>query len=86
MDWDFALWCIWNDLLKLQAVEDALVQRPLGGAAVPELLVVVIEALPVVAELGQAVLVDVVDTVKNVSASGSPCSLVRRSIAALARQ
>lgn len=43
-----------------QVVENALVQGPLELPALPELLVVVVEALPVLAELGQAVLVDVV--------------------------
>ena len=51
MHWDLALWCIWDDLLELQVVKDAFVQRPLGGAAVPELLIVVVEALPVIAKL-----------------------------------
>ena len=61
MHWDLALWRIRDDLLKLQVVKDALVEGALGGAAVPQLLVVVVQALPVVAEFGEAVLVDVVD-------------------------
>lgn len=46
--------------LTYQVVKNTLVQRPLKLPALPELLVVVVEAFPVLAELGQAVLVDVV--------------------------
>lgn len=44
-----------------QLLKNALVQPPLLRPAVPELLVVVLEALPVGAELVQALLVDVGD-------------------------
>lgn len=44
-----------------QVVEDAFVQSPLIPAALPQLLVVVVEALPVAAELLQTVRVDVLD-------------------------
>jgi hypothetical protein len=54
-----------NALFRLtyQVVEHALVQRSLELPALPELLVVVVEALPVLAELCQAVLVHVVQSV-----------------------
>lgn len=44
-----------------QGLEDTLVQHALSGAAVPQLLVVGVEAGPVATELLEAVLVDVVD-------------------------
>jgi hypothetical protein len=44
-----------------QVLIDTLVQLPLGGPALPELLVVVFEALPVGAELLEAGLVDVLE-------------------------
>lgn len=47
-----------------QLVKHALVQPPLLRPAVPELLVVVLEALPVGAELVKALLVDVADAAK----------------------
>lgn len=46
-----------------QVIKDTLVEPPLKGAALPQLVVVVVEALPVVGELLKAVLVDVLDTV-----------------------
>jgi hypothetical protein len=49
--------------LTYQVVKHALVERPLELPALPQLLVVVIEALPVLAELCQAVLVHVVQSV-----------------------
>jgi len=49
-----------------QVVEHTLVQRPLKLPALPQLLVVVVEALPVLAELCQAVLVHVVQPVASV--------------------
>ena len=54
-----------NALLRVtyQVVEHALVERPLKLPALPQLLVVVVEALPVLAELCQAVLVHVVQPV-----------------------
>jgi hypothetical protein len=45
-----------------QLLENALVQPPLFRPAVPELLVVVLKALPVGSELRETVLVDVFDT------------------------
>lgn len=48
-------------LLQAERVKDALVQELFGETAVPHLLVVVVEALPVRAECGQAGFVDVVD-------------------------
>lgn len=44
-----------------QLVEHTLVQPPLLRPAVPELLVVVLEALPMATELVKALLVDVAD-------------------------
>lgn len=46
-----------------QVVKNTLVQQTLGLAALPELLVVVLKALPVVAELVEAVLVEVLQPV-----------------------
>ena len=55
-----------------QVLVDTLVQLPLIGAALPQLLVVVLEALPVGAELLETGLVDVLEAnVTNVSI-GSP--------------
>jgi hypothetical protein len=42
-----------------QVVVNTLVELPLGRAALPELLVSVVEAFPVLAEFGQAVCVDI---------------------------
>ncbi len=50
-------------LFTYQVVVDALVELPLSRAALPELLIAVIQALPVLAELCQAVGVDVGDAV-----------------------
>lgn len=44
-----------------QGLKDTLVKHALSGAAVPQLLVVCVEAGPVATELLEAVLVDVVD-------------------------
>jgi hypothetical protein len=49
-----------------QVVEYTLVERPLELPALPQLLVVVVEALPVLAELCQAVLVHVVQPIAPV--------------------
>jgi hypothetical protein len=46
-----------------QGLKDTLVQHALSGAALPQLLVVGIEARPVAAELLEAVLVDVINAV-----------------------
>lgn len=46
-----------------QVVKDTLVEFPLGRAALPQLVVAIVETLPVLAELGQAVGVDVLDAV-----------------------
>lgn len=45
--------------MTYQVVEHTLVQRPLPFPALPQLLVAVVQALPVLAELSQAVLVDI---------------------------
>ena len=45
--------------MTYQVVEHTLVQRPLPLPALPQLLVAVVQAFPVLAELSQAVLVDV---------------------------
>lgn len=42
-----------------QVIVNTLVELPLGRAALPKLLVSVVEAFPVLAELGQAVCVDI---------------------------
>lgn len=47
-------------LLQLEVVEHALVERALGRAALVELVVAVLKALPVGAELVETMLVDVV--------------------------
>lgn len=57
-----------------QVVENALVQRPLELPALPELLVVVVEAFPVLAELCQAVLVHVVQSVILVRNDSFSCT------------
>lgn len=46
-----------------QVVKDTLVELPLSRAALPQLVVAVVEALPVLAELSQAVGVDILDTI-----------------------
>src|SRR5689334_22205139 len=55
-----------------QVVVDTLVELPLGGAALPQLLVVVFEALPVGAELLEAGLVDVLESVAQSVPIGPP--------------
>lgn len=50
-------------MLAYQVVVNALVELPLGRAALPQLVVSVVETLPVFAELGEAVGVDVLDAV-----------------------
>lgn len=59
--------CLAGILKTHQLLEYALVQPPLLRPAVPELLVVVLQTLPVGSELGEAVLVDVFDTAMLVS-------------------
>lgn len=49
--------------MTYQVIEDALVELPLSRAALPQLVISVVEALPVFAELGEAVGVDVLDAV-----------------------
>lgn len=44
-----------------QVVVDTLVELPLGRAALPQLMISVVQALPVFAELGKAVGVEVLD-------------------------
>lgn len=48
-------------VVAYQVLVDAFVELPLGGPALPQLVVVVIQALPVAAKLLQAGLVDVVN-------------------------
>lgn len=55
-----------------QVFEDTLVQLPLGGPALPQLLVVVFEALPVGAELLQAGLVDVLEAMHQFISARPP--------------
>ena len=50
--------------MTYEVLVDTLVEPPLLGAALPQLLVAVLEAEPVPAELVQAVRVDVLDTVE----------------------
>lgn len=54
-------------------VKDALVELPLGRAALPQLVVAVVEAFPVLAELGEAMCVDVLDAFgpESLSARGT---------------
>lgn len=66
-----------------QILVNTLVELPLGGAALPELVVVVVEALPVGAELLQAGLVDVVDDAPG--AAGDAAALLQALKLALAR-
>jgi hypothetical protein len=56
-----------QQIATYQLLENALVHPPLFRPAVPELLVVVLQALPVGPELGEAVLIDVLDTANIVS-------------------
>lgn len=48
--------------ISYQFIKDAAVERNFGPAALPQLVVVVLEALPVGLELVEAVGVDVLDT------------------------
>jgi len=69
--------------LTYQVVEHTLVQRPLELPALPQLLVVVVETLPVLAELCQAVLVHVVQPVvrvRNNSCSRNIFDSIRRML------
>lgn len=50
-----------------QVVKDTLVELPLSRAALPQLMIPVVQALPVFAELGEAVGVDVLNAVDPVS-------------------
>ena len=50
--------------MTYDVVENTLVQLPLGRPALPQLVVVVVEALPVGTELLQAGLVDIVDAIR----------------------
>lgn len=49
--------------LAYQVVVDTLVELPLGRTALPQLVVSVVKALPVLAELGETVGVDILDAV-----------------------
>jgi hypothetical protein len=50
-----------NPINPYQLIKNTLVKLALGRPAVPQLLVVVFQALPVGAELCQAVVVDILD-------------------------
>lgn len=50
--------------MTYRVLENTLVQLPLGRSALPQLVVVIVEALPVGTELLQAGLVDIVDAVR----------------------
>jgi hypothetical protein len=67
-----------------QLVEHTLVQPPLLGPAVPELLVVVLKALPVGAELVEAVVVDVLDpagvSVREITLRGQAYTLAAQRV------
>lgn len=51
-------------MVSYELIEDAGIERLFESSAVPELLVVVVEALPVLAEVLGAVVVDVVEPVR----------------------
>lgn len=53
------------DGVAYQVIENTLVQLPLGRAALPELLISVVETLPVLAELGETVGVDVGESIAS---------------------
>lgn len=53
--------------MAYQVVKDTLVELPLSRAALPQLMIPVVQALPVFAELGEAVGVDVLNAVDPVS-------------------
>jgi hypothetical protein len=75
VDGDLVFWRTGYLLLQLQVVENTLVQGPLELPALPKLLIVVVEALPVLAELYQAVLVHVIQSVSLVSERSSSCAI-----------
>ena len=50
--------------MTYRVLENTLVQLPLGRSALPQLVVVIVEALPVGTELFQTGLVDIVDAVR----------------------
>lgn len=56
-----------------QVLVDTLVELPLGRSALPQLVVVVVKALPVLAELFEAALVDILDHAAG--AAGDAASL-----------
>lgn len=67
-------------VLAHQVLIDAFVQLPLRGAALPELLIPLLEAFPVPPELSEAVRVDILEpvfpsaSVKAPSLAPRPCS------------
>lgn len=63
--------CVGTD----QLLEHTAVQPPLLRPAVPKLLVVVLKALPVCPELGEAALVDVLDSAAFISRLSSSCEV-----------
>lgn len=56
-------------MVTYQVLVDALVELPLSGAALPQLVIPVVEALPVFAEFGEAVRVDVLDAVDQIGSA-----------------
>ena len=79
MDWRLASRRIWNDLLKFlpklvqftchskcsfyQVIKDTFIKLPFLWTALPKLLIIVIKAGPMLAKLGEAVFVDIFDSV-----------------------
>jgi hypothetical protein len=51
-----------------QVIKDTFVELPFSWSALPQLLIVVIKASPVLSELFQAVFVHIRDTVERLSA------------------
>lgn len=68
----FASRGVWNDFLKFQVVENTFVQLPFSWSALPELLIVVVEASPVLAEFLQTMLVDIFNYTPRASCDPSP--------------
>jgi len=56
----FIRWCVGDGLLEFQVIENTFVELPFKWSALPELLIVVVEAGPVFAEFDEAVLVHVI--------------------------
>jgi len=77
----FAFRGIGDDLLNFQVVEDTFVQLPFCRSALPELLVVVVQAGPVLSKFRQAVLVHVLNNA--FCASCNPSALLQAVYLAL---